>query len=55
MRVAPWRYVGLLENPEFWTGLLTAIIGVLLWFVGLGILYVIYERYLKHKDRPDID
>ncbi len=47
--------VGLIESPDFWRGLITAVIGVLFWFVGLAVLYVIYERYLKDKDRPNID
>lgn len=50
-----WWRVAIIETSEFWIGLVTAVIGVLLWFLGLAILYVIYERYLKHKDRPDLE
>ena len=47
--------VGLLDLPEFWHGLLSALIGVAFWFVGLAVLYLIYERYLKDKDRPPVE
>lgn len=47
--------VGVIETGEFWYGLVTALIGVSLWVVGLAILYVIYERYLKDKDRVDLE
>lgn len=46
--------VALLDTPEFWSGLITAIIGVAFWFVALGVLYFVYERYLKDKDRPEM-
>lgn len=44
--------VAIIETPEFWYGLISAIIGVLFWFVALGALYLLYERYLKEKDQP---
>lgn len=45
--------VALIDLPDFWEGLLTAILGVSFWFIGLAILYFVYERYLKDKDTPD--
>lgn len=45
--------VALIDLPQFWEGLFTAILGVSFWFIALGILYLVYERYLKDKDIPD--
>lgn len=43
----------LLDNPAFWHGLVSALVGIAFWFVALAVLYLVYERYLKDKDRPD--
>lgn len=53
MRSDGFPVVALIDLPPFWEGLLSAILGILFWIVGLAILYVIYERYLKDKDRPE--
>lgn len=45
--------VALIGLSDFWAGVLTAILGVSFWIIGLGILYLVYERYLKDKDTPD--
>lgn len=45
--------IALIDLPQFWEGVFTAILGVSFWFIGLGILYLVYERYLKGKDSPD--
>lgn len=45
--------VAVLDLPEFWEGLFTALLGISFWIVALAVLYLIYERYLKDKDQPE--